>query len=109
MLNRRQFVSTIVAGAVTLAQTPRVFAAPYDMIVRGGRVIDPSLRLNTIADIGISDGRIVDLGPNITGDSAETIDAQGKLVVPGLLDVHTHYARDTAGPNICLSDGVTVG
>ncbi len=107
MLNRRQFFTTVAASAVTLAQTPRIFAASYDMIIRGGRVIDPSLRLNAIADIGISDGRIVELGPDIVGDATEIINAQGKLVVPGLLDVHTHYARDTAGPDICLADGVT--
>ena len=36
-----------------------------------------------------------------------TIDARGKLVVPGLLDIHTHAARDSEGPPLCLADGVT--
>ena len=41
------------------------------------------------------------------GDAADTIDARGKLVVPGLLDIHTHTARSAEGPGLVLQDGVT--
>src|SRR4029077_7638677 len=41
------------------------------------------------------------------GDAAETLDARGKIVVPGLLDIHTHAARVKDGPSLCLADGVT--
>ena len=107
MMDRRQFVYAATAGVVTLARGSRAFQPDYDMVVRGGRVIDPSLRVDFIGDVAIVDGRIAAIAANLTGDAAEVIDATGKIVVPGLLDVHTHYARDENGPAIGLSDGVT--
>jgi len=53
MLNRRQFLSAAVAGAgaAMFARGPRAFAASYDLIIKGGRVIDPSVRLDAIRDV----------------------------------------------------------
>ena len=107
MMDRRQFVYAATAGVVTLARGLRAFQPDYDMVVRGGRVIDPSLRVDFIGDVAIVDGRIAAIEANLAGDAAEVIDATGKIVVPGLLDVHTHYARDETGSAIGLSDGVT--
>jgi len=107
MLNRRQFLSSAAAGAAILARVPRIFAASYDLIIKGGRVIDPSVRLDAIRDVAISGGRIVAVEANIAGDAADTIDARAKLVVPGLLDIHTHTARSAEGPARVLQDGVT--
>ena len=90
-----------------LSRPPNVRAATYDTIIKGGRVVDPSLRLNALRDVAISEGRIAAIDPNIADDVADTIDARGRLVVPGLIDIHTHYARDEEGPRICLADGVT--
>jgi dihydroorotase len=89
------------------ARMPKVFAASYDLIIKGGRVIDPSVRLNAIRDVAISGGRIAAVEATIAGDAADTIDAHGKLVVPGLLDIHTHCGRFTQGPGLVLQDGVT--
>ncbi len=107
MLNRRQFLSAVAAGAAMFVRAPRVFAARYDLIIRGGRVIDPSVRLDAIRDVVISGGRIVAVESAFAGDAADTIDARGKLVVPGLLDIHTHTARSAEGPGLVLQDGVT--
>jgi dihydroorotase len=107
MLNRRQFLS--IAAAAVLAQQ-RAFAAQaskYDFIIKGGRVIDPSVRLDAVRDVAIAGGRIAAIEPSITADAAETLDARGKLVVPGLIDVHTHAARSAEGPAMILKDGVT--
>ena len=106
MMNRRQFLQA-AAGAALLAHPLHVLSQTIDLIIKGGRVIDPSLRVDAIADVAIADGRIVAVAPDISADAPEVIDATGKLVVPGLLDVHSHYARDLEGPAICLSDGVT--
>ena len=107
MLNRREFLSAAAVGAATFARGPKAYAAEYDMIIRGGRVIDRSLRLDAIQDVAISGGRIAAIEATIAGDAAETIDARGKLVVPGLLDIHTHTGRSSEGPGLVLQDGVT--
>ncbi|MBV9398024.1 MAG: amidohydrolase family protein [Bryobacterales bacterium] len=108
-MNRRQFVHA-AAGAVAFARIPKLTAATakrFDLIVKGGRVIDPSRKFDAIADVAIAQGRIAAVEANIAGDAAETIDAKGKLVVPGLIDIHTHAARVKDGPAMCLADGVT--
>jgi dihydroorotase len=109
MLNRRQFVYAAAAGAAAFARATDLLAAAtkYDLIIKGGRVIDPSLRVDAIRDVAIAAGRIAAVEANIMADAAETIDARGKLVVPGLLDIHTHAARTKDGPTLCLADGVT--
>ena len=108
-MNRRQFVYT-AAGVAALVRIPDALAAKpvkYDLIVKGGRVIDPSRKLDAMRDVAIANGRIAAVAPNISADALETIDARGKLVVPGLIDIHTHAARTKDGPALCLADGVT--
>jgi dihydroorotase len=110
MLNRREFCRITAAGAAMATRFVDVAsAAPtYDLIIKGGRVIDPSLRLDAIRDVGIANGRIAAVEAGIAAtDSAQTADARGRIVVPGLLDVHSHAARVKDGPAICLADGTT--
>ncbi|HSH74900.1 MAG TPA: hypothetical protein VLA09_04435, partial [Longimicrobiales bacterium] len=106
MMNRRHFVFA-AAGLVPLGLRPRQLAPAHDLLVRGGRVIDPSLRLDAILDVAITGGRIAAVGADLGEDAAEVIDATGNLVVPGLLDVHTHYGREEEGPVVGLAGGVT--
>ena len=108
-MNRRQFIFT-AAGGTLFSRIPEVLATPpakYDLIVKGGRVIDPSAKLNAIRDVAISGGKIAAINANIDADAAEVIDARGKLVVPGLIDIHTRAGRSNDGPPLCLADGVT--
>jgi dihydroorotase len=105
MMNRRQLVCA--TGAALFAHIPNAFAATYDLIIKGGRVIDPSVSLDATRDVAISGGRIVAVAANIAGDATETIDARGKIVAPGLIDIHTHAGRSKEGPPMCLQDGVT--
>ena len=109
MMNRRRFLYTAVSSAAMFASAPRVFgaAAKYDLLIKGGRVIDPSLRLDAVYDVGISDGRIAAVEANITAEAVQTIEARGKIVTPGLIDIHTHCARSGEGPGMVLQDGVT--
>ncbi len=106
MINRRQFLQA-TAGTALFSRPFNVLAQTIDLIIKGGRVIDPSLRVNALADVAITGGRIVAVQSNIAAGATEFIDASGKLVLPGLLDVHSHYAQDEDGPHVCLSDGVT--
>lgn len=106
-MNRRQFVWT-AAGAGMFASIPQGLAADkYDLVIKGGRVIDPARRLDAMRDVAISGGRIATIQTNIEPGGAKVIDAHGKLVVPGLIDIHTHAARTNDGPGLCLADGVT--
>jgi dihydroorotase len=57
--------------------------------------------------VAITQGRIAAVKSNIAADGADILDARGKLVVPGLLDIHTHTARSAEGPGLVLQDGVT--
>jgi len=110
MMNRRQFLSTAAAGAAAFTRLPIALAAqrkPYDLIIRGGRVIDPASRLDAARDVAIAGGRIALVEPIIKADAVEMINAQGKLVVPGLIDIHTHAGRSADGPPMILRDGVT--
>ena len=106
LMTRRQFVSTAAGAAIgTRAARPR--AASYDLVVQGGRVLDPSLGIDAIRDVAIAGGRIAAVESGIDAGDAQVVDARGRFVVPGLIDVHTHYAREAEGPRICLEDGVT--
>jgi dihydroorotase len=61
------------------------------LLLQGGRVIDPSRNADDVADILLTEGRIAAVGRNIGApDDAETIDVRGKVVAPGLVDVHVH-------------------
>jgi len=107
MMNRRQFLHAAAAGAATVARPARLAAAQYDLIIRGGRVIDPSLRIDAVRDVAIAGGRIAAVEAALAAEAAAVVDARGRLVVPGLIDIHTHYAREKEGALVGLADGVT--
>ena len=78
----------------------REYNGPRDvkpLVLRGGRVIDPASGTDAAGDVIIADGRISGIGRNDgTPDDARVIDVTGKLVVPGLIDVHVHL-REPGG------------
>jgi dihydroorotase len=61
-----------------------------DLILRGGRVIDPSSGRDETADIAFGEGKVTAVGLNLPSRGAEVVDVDGRLVVPGLIDLHTH-------------------
>ncbi len=65
--------------------------AGFDLLVRGGRVIDPAQDLDEILDVAFRDGRVAAVAPRLPSKEAhEVLDAGRCLVVPGLIDLHTH-------------------
>ena len=62
-----------------------------DYVIKGGTIVDGSGAPPTTGDVGVRDGVIVSVGDPITEAARETIDADGAIVTPGWVDVHTHY------------------
>ena len=109
--SRRAFLGTLGAAAVALPEfgsaTLRVGAdlaaaapaagqatASYDLLIRGGRVIDASQNLSAERDVAIANGKIAAVAPDIPANRARDVfDARGKLVTPGLINVHAHLYR----------------
>lgn len=63
----------------------------YDVIIRGGKIVDGLGGASFIGDVAFTDGIIQDIGPSVEGDAARVIDAKGAIVTPGWIDIHTHY------------------
>jgi len=86
----------------------------YDLVIKGGKVLDPHAGMNAVRDIGIRDHKIAAIEPKLAADKAQnTIDAQGLIVAPGLVDIHTHVYAGTGlkgaynGDNSVYPDGFT--
>ena len=92
----------------SLLRAPRALAAKDHLLIKGGRVIDASQKLNGIMDVAITAGRIAALQPDIaSSDAADVIDVRGKIVTAGLVDLHAHLDSPDTPPAHCLSTGVT--
>ncbi|PKB68704.1 MAG: dihydroorotase [SAR202 cluster bacterium Io17-Chloro-G4] len=63
----------------------------YDLIIKGGTVVDPSQNIHGLNDVAVEDGKIARVAPDISGDEAKrVVEVKGKVVIPGLIDLHTH-------------------
>ena len=87
--------------------------AKYDLLVRGGRLIDPAQHISAERDVAIAGRTVARVAPGIPeADARQVLDARGKIVTPGLVDVHVHVYDGVAplgipaDPN-CIARGVT--
>ncbi len=83
----------------------------YDLIIQGGRVVDPAQGLDGIFDIAIRDGRIAAVAPDLSSHEAKSkIPAQGSIVTPGLIDLHVHVYEYVTNFGVWADDaGVDAG
>src|SRR5205807_1634119 len=86
---------------------------PFDLILRGGRVIDPSQKLDAVTDVAFAGGKVVMVGSELKADPGTDVrDVSGYIVTPGLIDLHTHvYWGGTSlgidAEEFCRKSGVT--
>ena len=112
-LTRRE----LLAGAAVfpLACTARSASEPeFDLLLRGGHLIDPRNRLSAVRDVAVHDGRVAAVGETIDpGRAFKVVDCRGLYVTPGLIDLHVHVFAGTgergsyAGDNSLYPDGYT--
>src|SRR5207237_2648337 len=86
---------------------------PFDLVLRGGRVIDSSQKLDAVADVAFACGKVVIVGSELKADPGTDVrDVSGSIVTPGLIDLHTHvYWGGTSlgidAEEFCRTSGVT--
>ncbi|MFZ0908035.1 MAG: amidohydrolase/deacetylase family metallohydrolase [Candidatus Acidiferrales bacterium] len=122
-MDRRTFVSTLGVGSslvLSLAKGGENLVSPqrggdpgYSLLVKGGRVIDPSQGISDEQDVAISGSKVARVAKNIPEtDAQQILDARGKIVTPGLIDLHVHVYDGVVpygippDPN-CIAKGVT--
>src|SRR5579863_5205649 len=71
-------------------------AQDFDVVLRGGRVIDPAQGIDAISDVAVANGRIAAVAPGLPASRTD-IDVQGALVLPGMIDTHAHVFRHVTG------------
>jgi dihydroorotase len=82
------------------------FAQTYDLLIKNGRIIDPKNNLDQQLDIAIKGGKIVKISATIDATAAQIVNAEGKIVVPGLIDMHAHVFFGTESDHY-LSNGLS--
>lgn len=90
-------------------------AQTYNIVIKGGHVIDPKNNINEVMDVAVKDGKIAKVAKNIDAkEGIQVVNAQGLYVTPGLIDIHVHVFQGNNlnqeymnGPNSVVPDGFT--
>src|SRR5512145_2937515 len=108
MMDRRGFLllAAGLSGCSVAASRPREAerTVEYAMVIRGGRVVDPSQGVDVSVDLAIEDRKVAAMGSSLRG--RVVVDAGGCVVAPGFVDLHSH-AQSVGGHRLQAFDGVT--
>ncbi len=128
LINRRQFSKTFLAGSAALVASRELLratpadpaaqggaqgaAGKFDLLFKGGTVIDPGQQLHAAMDVAVSGSKIALIAKDIPESGAmQVVSAKGKIVTPGLIDIHAHVydgvAQCVNADLYCLTKGVT--
>ena len=92
-------------GVVLLCAAAGVAQQPYDLLLKGGRVIDPRNGIDAVMDVAVSGGKIAAVAPSIDPSQArKTADVRGLVVTPGLVDIHVHLFHTTGAKDAWAGD-----
>src|SRR6266849_9339678 len=104
-----KFVILLLLVSIAMAQSQ------YDLLLKGGHVIDTKNQVNAVRDVAILNGRIAEVASNIDPTkAAKVVDVSGLYVTPGLVDIHVHVYASTvvrgaySGDNSVYPDGFTL-
>jgi N-acyl-D-aspartate/D-glutamate deacylase len=77
----------------------------FDLIIRGGTIVDGKRNPRSVGDIGVKDGRVAAMGGRVGGSAKRVIDADGLIVAPGVVDLHSHYDAQIRWGPWCTRSG----
>src|SRR5438128_1274589 len=91
----RATITSLIAAAslAFLVAAPRAQTPAFDLVIRHGRIVDGTGSPWYVGDIGVRNDTIVRIAPRIDAPAGRAIDAAGKIVAPGFIDIHTHARR----------------
>jgi dihydroorotase len=109
----KQLITIAIVAAMIAVPASASAQKKYDLLLQGGRVIDPRNDISAVRDVAVAGDKIAAVAPNIDpADASKIIDVRGLLVTPGLVDIHTHVFAGTgekgsyAGDNSVYPDVV---
>ncbi len=105
MKSRTRRVLVLTLFAASHAAPLSAAEAPFELVIRGGRVVDPESGLDAVRDVGIRDGRIAEISEHRL-DADRVVDATAHVVAPGFIDLHSH-SPTPLGQHYQALDGVT--
>ncbi len=105
----------VVAASLLLLAGGAMSAEKYDLLLKGGHVVDPKSGTSAVRDVAIADGKIAAVAPKIDpAEAFKVVDVSGLYVIPGIIDMHVHVFTGTgekgsyAGDNSVYPDGFTL-
>jgi len=75
------------------------------LLIRNGRILDPASGRDEVADLLVANGKVAQIGPALDAQAATTLDAAGRLVVPGFIDMHVHLREPGREDKECIASG----